>query len=214
MAPWPFAQWGLDIMSPFPIAMRQLKFLVVGIDYFIKWVEVEALATIKNHYSSPAHPQVNGQVEVKNRSLLKIIKTWLKGVKSIWPEELPSVLWAYKTTARTPTEETPFWLAYGSEAVILTEVGLTSYRVENHNEIRNEEAMRLQLDLVDEVRATVEQRLARYQDLMAKHYNFRVKHRNFQIGDLVLRKVKGATRDPSQGKLGPNWEGPHKFTSW
>ena len=43
---WPFTQWRLDIMGPFPIAMRQLKFLVVGIDYFTKWVEAEALATI------------------------------------------------------------------------------------------------------------------------------------------------------------------------
>ena len=45
-APWPFAQWGLDIMGPFPTAVRRLKFLVVGIDYFTKWVEAEALATI------------------------------------------------------------------------------------------------------------------------------------------------------------------------
>ena len=45
-APWPFARWGLDNIGPFPIAMRQLKFLIVGIDYFTKWVEVEALATI------------------------------------------------------------------------------------------------------------------------------------------------------------------------
>ena len=45
-APWPFAQWGLDIMGLFLTAMRQLKFLVVGIDYFTKWVEAEALATI------------------------------------------------------------------------------------------------------------------------------------------------------------------------
>ena len=43
---WPFSQWGLDIMGPFPSVVRQLKFLVVGIDYFIKWVEDEALATI------------------------------------------------------------------------------------------------------------------------------------------------------------------------
>ena len=43
---WPFTQWGLDIMGPFPKAVRQLKFLVVGIDYFTKWVEVEVLATI------------------------------------------------------------------------------------------------------------------------------------------------------------------------
>ena len=44
--PWPFAQWGLDVMSPFPIAMKQLKFLIVDIDYFTKWVEAKALATI------------------------------------------------------------------------------------------------------------------------------------------------------------------------
>ena len=58
--------------------------------------------------------------------------------------------------------------------------------------------------MVDEVREIVEQRLARYNDLMAKHYNSRVKHRDFQVGDLVLRKVMGATKDASQGKLGPN----------
>ena len=108
--------------------MRQLKFLVIGIDYFIKWVEAEALATIteknirnfvwrniickygiprvlvsnngkqfdnsafrdfctelgiKNHNSSPAYPQANEQVEVTNRSLLKIIKTRLEGAKGI-----------------------------------------------------------------------------------------------------------------------------------
>ena len=256
--PWPFAQWGLDIMGPFPMALRQLKFLVVGINYFTKWVEDEALATIteknirnfiwrniicrygiprvlisnngkqfdnsafrdfysklgiKNHYSSPAHLQANGQVEVTNRSLLKIIKTRLEGAKGIWPDELPSILWAYRTTIRTPTGETPFRLAYGTDAVIPTEVGLTSYRVENYNK-DNEEALRLQLDLVDEVRATAEQRLVRYQNLMAKYYNSNVRRRDFQVGNIVLRKVMGAAKDPLQGKLAPNWEGPYKITSW
>ena len=104
-APWLFAQWGLDIMGPFLTVLRQLKFLVVSIDYFTKWVEAEPLTTIteksirtfvwrniicrygilrvlvsdngkqfdnsafrdsctelgiKNHNSSPAHPQANG----------------------------------------------------------------------------------------------------------------------------------------------------------
>ena len=120
---------------------------------------------------------------------------------------MPSILWAYRTMARTPIAETPFWLTYGSEVVIRTEVGLISYRVHNHNESKNDKAIRLQLDLVDEVRATAEQRLARYQDRMAKRYNSRVRHRDFQVVDLVLRKVMGAARDPTQGKLGPNWEG-------
>ena len=146
--------------------------------------------------------------------MLKIIKTRLEGAKGIWPVELPSVLLVYRTTARTPTGETPFRLTYGNEAVIPAEIGLTSYRVDNHDEARNDEAIHLQLDLVDEVRAIAEQRLAQYQDHMAKHYNSRVRHRDFKVGDLVLRKVMSAARDPTQGKLGPNWEGLYQITSW
>ena len=60
---------------------------------------------------------------------MKIIKTRLEGAKGIWLDELPSVLWAYKTIVRTLIGETPFKLTYGNDAVIPTEVGLTSYRV-------------------------------------------------------------------------------------
>ena len=69
-------------------------------------------------------------------------------------------MWAYRTTARTPTGETPFRLAYEADAVIPAEIGLTSYRVQSYTKDKNEEAMRFQLDLVDEVRAIAEQRLA------------------------------------------------------
>ena len=84
----------------------------------------------------------------------------------------------------------------------------------NHDKSKNDEAIRLQLDLVDEVRAAVEQKLAQYQDRIAKHYNSQVRHRDFLVGDLVLRKVMGAARDPTQRKLSPNWEGPYRITSW
>ena len=93
------------------------------------------------------------------------------GAKGIWPDELLSILWAYRTTVRTPIGETLFRLTYGNVAIILAEVGLTSYRVHNHDKGRNDEAIRLQVDLVDEVRAIAKQRLVRYQDCMAKHYN-------------------------------------------
>ena len=90
-----------------------------------------------------------------------------------------------------------FRLARGIDAVIPSEIGLTSYRVDSYNKETKEEELRLQLDLVDEVRTAAEQRLAQYQNLMAKHYNSNVRHRDFQVGDLVLRKVMGAARDPS-----------------
>ena len=65
-----------------------------------------------------------------NRTLLKIINAKLDDTKGAWPEELPSVLWAYKTTVRTPIGETPFKLTYGTEAVISVKVGVASVRWE------------------------------------------------------------------------------------
>ena len=111
---------------------------------------------INNHYSSPSHPQANGQVEVANRSLLKIIKTRLEGANGVWPDELPGVLWAYRTTVRTPTGETPFKLAYGSEAVIPTKVLVANHRVMKYQDEENEEQLRLNLYLIDEVRMDAE----------------------------------------------------------
>jgi len=46
VSPLPFATWGMDILGPFPKATRQCKFLFITVDYFIKWIEVEALASI------------------------------------------------------------------------------------------------------------------------------------------------------------------------
>ena len=56
-----------------------------------------------------------------------------------------------------------------------------------------------------------ERRTAKYKNLMARQYNEMVKSRRFNIGDLVLKKVSLATKDPSHGKLGPNWEGPYRI---
>lgn len=47
-SPWPFYQWGIDIVGPFPEAPGRVKFLVVAIDYFTKWVEAEPLASISS----------------------------------------------------------------------------------------------------------------------------------------------------------------------
>ena len=84
--------------------------------------------------------------------LLKIIKARLEEVKGAWPEELPNVLWAYKTTARTSTGETPFRLTYGIEAIIPVEVGVTSMRREAFSEDNNDDQLRVSLDCLDKVR--------------------------------------------------------------
>uniref|UniRef100_A0A2N9H429 Reverse transcriptase domain-containing protein n=1 Tax=Fagus sylvatica TaxID=28930 RepID=A0A2N9H429_FAGSY len=142
------------------------------------------------------------------------IKTRLEGAKSKWVEELPSVLWAYRTTVRIPTKETPFKLTFGTEAIILVEIGLTTLRTTFHKEEENEGQLHLNLDLLDETREKAAQRIALYQGKMARYYNTKVKLRRFEVGDWVLRKVTQATKDPSQGKLGPNWEGPYKIIQY
>ena len=72
---------------------------------------------INNYYSSPAHPQSNGQAEVTIRTLKAALKTKLEDLKGKWVEYLPEVLWAYRTTRKSATQETPFALAFGTEAV-------------------------------------------------------------------------------------------------
>ena len=149
-----------------------------------------------------------------NRTLLKIIKTKLDDVKGTWLEELPNVLWAYRTTVKTPVGETPFRLTYGTEAVIPVEIGVTSTRQAVFSEEGNDEKLRLNLDCLDEVRDKASSRMTKYQQKMAKYYNKRVKLRQLDIGDLVLRKVSVATKNPNQGKLGPTWEGPYRVVHY
>jgi len=94
---------------------------------------------------------VNEQTEVTNRTLLKIIKARLDDAKGAWLEELPNVLWVYRTIART-TGETPFKLTYGTKVVIPVEVGITSIKREVFHEENNDDQLKINLDCLDEVR--------------------------------------------------------------
>ena len=118
---------------------------------------------IKNQFSSPGHPQANRQMEVTNRTLLKIIKAKLDDAKGAWHEELPNALWAYRTTVRTPTGETPFKLIYDTEAVISVEVGITSIRRVMFHEESNDNQLKVNLDCLDEIRHEASSKMTKYQ---------------------------------------------------
>ena len=72
----------------------------------------------------------------------------------------------------------------------------------------------MNLDLIDEVRTDVEQRTAKYKNLMARQHDTMVKPKRFNIRDLVLKRVSLATKNPAHGKLGPNWEGPYRVVNY
>ncbi|XP_074330151.1 uncharacterized protein LOC141667497 [Apium graveolens] len=165
---------------------------------------------IKHRKSSVAYPQGNGQIEVTNRILLCGIEKRLRESKNKWPEELPNVLWAYRTSPRISTCETPFKLAYGTEAMLPIEVGALSHRAINFDEVANEEGLRTNIELIDEVRDQAVARMERYKEKTKEHFSKKYRVKNFQVGDLVLRDTEAS--DPTNtGKLIPRWEGPYKI---
>ena len=164
---------------------------------------------IRNYYSSSAHPQSNGQVEVTIKTLKAASKTKLEGLKGKWVEYLPEVLWAYRTTRKSATQETPFALAFGTEAVAPVEIGLKSPRIELASVEHNEEALFMNLDLLDEKRDQVLKRTKDYKRKATRYYDQKVKPKSYKLDDLVLKKLLHARKDPTHGKLGPNWEGPY-----
>ncbi|GAV77103.1 hypothetical protein CFOL_v3_20575 [Cephalotus follicularis] len=134
----------------------------------------------------------------------------LEASKGRWTEELPSVLWAYRTTHRTKTGESPFSLCFGSEAMTLVEIGVNSPRVVHFNETNNEEGLRNLLDLVEELRDKAVIRVIAYQQRVSRYYNKMVNPKPLREGDLVLRNAAIADPTDTRGKLAPNWEGPYK----
>ena len=126
---------------------------------------------------------------------------------------MPNVLWAYRTTPRRSTRETPFSLTYGAEAMISAEVNLCNTRVDEFDPAQNELMMVERLDLLEEYQEAAIIWLAKYQQKLARHYNRDVKTREFGVRDLVLRRAVGNMRDTIVGKLAPNWEGPYRVTS-
>nr|KYP57317.1 Uncharacterized protein K02A2.6 [Cajanus cajan] len=163
----------MDILGPFPLAKGQVKFLIVAVDHFTKWIEVEAVATIsannvqknfwknvvtrfgipyalitdnglqftdrrfneflvglqiKHRVTSVEHPQSNGQAEAANKVILRELKRRLGQAKGEWPDHLHEILWAYRCTPQSSTRETPFRLAYGTDAMIPVEIGEPSLR--------------------------------------------------------------------------------------
>ncbi|KAL2253185.1 UNVERIFIED_CONTAM: Gag-Pol polyprotein [Sesamum indicum] len=218
----PFDQWGIDILGPFPPARAQKKFVIVAVEYFSKWVEAEAVSKItereainfiwKNIVCRFGIPRVlisdNGTQfqEVTNRTILQHLKARLS-LKKEWSDELPGVLWAYRTTPRTSTGETPFSLVYGSETVIPAEIGEESQRIMSFDLARNRRQRAFDLDIVEEKRDAARVKMLHHKSLMLRGHNKNLKPRSLQVGDLVLRKVEVSKH---VGKLDPNWEGPFK----
>ena len=117
---------------------------------------------ITNRYSTPAYPQGNGHAEAVNKVMVNGLKKRLDDAKGKWVEELPYVLWSYRTTPRRFTGETPFSMTYGAEAVIPLETGFPMSRTSPFNPRDNDEQLTKSLDLIKEKRENAMVQLAYY----------------------------------------------------
>ncbi|XP_077232627.1 uncharacterized protein LOC143869976 [Tasmannia lanceolata] len=163
----------------------------------------------RKRFTSVAHPQTNGQTEVTNRILLQGIKKRLDEKAGRWADELYHVLWAYRTTPRTPTGESSFNLSFGTEAVIPVDIGTPSSRVTSFNEQLNSDGLRANLDLLEEIREESRIRVAAYKQKVSNYHDSKIRPREFRTGDLVLRKA-AVSKPTKVRKLSPTWEGPYR----
>ncbi len=122
-----------------------------------------------------------------------------------WVEQLPSVLWSLRTTPSRATGQSPFFLVYGAEAMLPSEVEFESLRFRNFSEERYGEDWVDDINRLEEAREAALIQSARYLQGLRRYHNRNVRSRAFLVGDLVLRKIQ-TTRD--RHKLSPLWEGP------
>ena len=146
---------------------------------------------IRNVYLSPRYPQTNGKAKVTNKNLLGYFKKCLTTAKGKWIDKLPIALWAYRTTLRQPTGETPYVPTFGAEVRIPIEYGLEPLRVSGSVELAHA------LDELKEKKEWAAIRMTEYQRRAAWQVDQIVKPKAFNKWDLVLRQFF------EEGKLKP-----------
>ena len=119
------------------------------------------------------------------------------------------MLWAYRCTPQSATNESPFSLVYGAKAMISVEIGEPSLHRELYNPVQNHQNMTTHLDLLPELREKAQIRNLAAKQRAAIKYNANLCPRLFAKGDLVWRMASSARK--KDGKFSANWDGPYRI---
>lgn len=151
--------------------------------------------------STIAHSQKNGLTESTNKNIKKAMKKKLEVNKGLWVKELPEILWALRTTPKSSTKETPFTLAFGHEDVISVEIDVNTLRVFGYDADDNDERLKADLNLLDEIKDEPQVRAIARRQQVAKYYNNKFKPKTFIVRDLVLRNFYASLPPTEYEKL-------------
>jgi hypothetical protein len=166
---------------------------------------------IKLKFVYVAHPKTNGQVEKANGLICNRIKKRLlaplEKAKRAWVDELPSVLWSLRTTPNAATQEMPFFLVHGTEAVLPIEITHEAPRITAYDETTSTEALQDDVDALDEARDVALARSTQYQQNLQNYHSSQVRPWSFIVRDLVLR-----LKQDGHGKLKSPWVGSYIVT--
>jgi transposase InsO family protein len=128
---------------------------------------------IRVDWAAVAHPRTNGKVEWANGMILQGLKPRifdrLNKFGRKWLQELPAVVWSLRTTPSRATGFTPFFLVYGAEAILPTDLEYGSPRVRGYDEGTNQRAREDSLDQLDEARIVALMHSARYQQALRRY---------------------------------------------
>jgi transposase InsO family protein len=164
---------------------------------------------IRVDWAAVAHPMTNGQVERANGMILQGLKPRiyndLNKFSKRWMKELPSVVWSLRTTPSRATGFTPFFLVYGAEAILPTDLEYGSPRTRAYDDRSNQTSREDSLDQLEEAQDMALLHSARYQQSLRRYHARGVRSRDLQVGDLVLRLRQDAL---GRHKLTPPLEGP------
>jgi hypothetical protein len=144
-------------------------------------------------YVSVAHPRANGQVERANGMVPNALKKRVhdtansKGGK--WIKELRNALWGLRTQPSKPMLHSPYFLVYGYEAILPTDVIWDSPAVEHYDEGVSEDSRRVDIDGLEEARCAALVQSPRYLEGIRRYHDRNVKERFFNVGDLVLSRI-------------------------
>jgi hypothetical protein len=119
------------------------------------------------------------------------------------------ILWSLRTTPNRSTGFTPFFLAYGVEAVLPSHIDHGAPRVKTFDCNQATEAQQDIVDLLEEARETTVIHFARYQQTLYRYHERKIRGRILEAGDLMLRRTQ-STKE--KHKLSPPWEGPYTVT--